>query len=118
MDRKSTLVQFNLGDNSIVSYVLEQSNNNNLIFRKFNLNVNLNPEAKPLFHSDRCYQNTSAVFTKMQDETRCTHSMSRVARCLDNEPMEGFWSTLKCEMFYLDKFDTYSKLELTIEEYI
>jgi len=32
--------------------------------------------------------------------------------------MEGFWGMLKCEMYYLDKFDTYSKLEIAVEKYI
>lgn len=45
-------------------------------------------------------------------------SMSRVGRCIDNGPMEGFWGTLKCEMYYLNKFDTYEELENSIEEYM
>ena len=30
--------------------------------------------------------------------------MSRVGRCIDNGPMEGFWGILKSEMYYLRKF--------------
>ena len=26
--------------------------------------------------------------------------MSRVARCIDNGPMEGFWGVMKREMYY------------------
>ncbi len=44
--------------------------------------------------------------------------MSRVGRCIDNCPMEGFWGTLKSEMYYLRKFDTYEELEQAIDEYI
>ena len=29
-----------------------------------------------------------------------TQSMSRVARCIDNGPMEGFWGLMKREMYY------------------
>jgi putative transposase len=47
-----------------------------------------------------------------------THSMSRVGRCIDNGPMEGFWGILKCEMYYLYKFDNYESLVAAIEEYI
>lgn len=45
-------------------------------------------------------------------------SMSRVGRCIDNGPMEGYRGLLKSEMYYLKKF--YSKDELTqaIENYI
>ncbi len=82
---------FDLGDNSIVSYVLGHHNNNDLVFRTFTLAVDQNPGAKPLFHSDRGFQYTSRAFRKMLDDTGCTQSMSRVGRCLDNAPMEGFW---------------------------
>lgn len=47
-----------------------------------------------------------------------THSMSRVGRCIDNGPMESFWGTLKCEKYYLYKFDTFDELSNTIDEYI
>lgn len=109
---------FDLGDNSIVSYVLGHSNNNELVFRTFNLAVKENPGAKPLFHSDRGFQYTSLAFRKMLDDTGCTQSMSRVGRCLDNAPMEGFWGILKCEMYYLNKFNTYQELEKGVEEYM
>lgn len=54
----------------------------------------------------------------MLNDTGCTQSMSRVGRCIDNGPMESFWGTLKCEMYYLSKFNTYEDLELAVEEYI
>jgi len=44
--------------------------------------------------------------------------MSRVSRCLDNGPMEGFWGIIKSEMYYLKKFQTYNELELAIDEFI
>lgn len=109
---------YDLGDNSIVSYIVGHRNNNDLVFRTFDLAVNENPDAKPLFHSDRGFQYTSRAFHKMLDDAGCTQSMSRVGRCLDNAPMEGFWGILKCEMYYLNKFKTYAELETAIEEYI
>lgn len=32
--------------------------------------------------------------------------------------MEGFWGILKCEMYYLCKFEDYDGLVAAIEEYI
>lgn len=107
-----------LGDNSIVSFVLGHSNNNELVFRTFRLAIEDNPGAKPLFHSDRGFQYTSRAFRSMLDAAGCTQSMSRVGRCLDNGPMEGFWGILKSEMYYLSKFNTYEELECAVEEYI
>lgn len=47
---------FDLGDKSIISYVLGHSNNNQLVFKTFDIAVATNPDAKPLFHSDRGFQ--------------------------------------------------------------
>lgn len=46
------------------------------------------------------------------------HSMSRVGRCIDNGPMEGFWGILKSEMYYLESFSDYASLAAAIEDYI
>lgn len=109
---------YDLGDNSIVSYVVGRSNNNALVFKTFKLATEDNPDAQPLFHSDRGFQYTTKAFRKMLVDAGCTQSMSRVGRCLDNAPMEGFWGTLKCEMYYLNKFETYTELEAAIGDYI
>jgi putative transposase len=45
-------------------------------------------------------------------------SMSRVGKCIDNGPMESFRGTLKCEKYYLNKYETFEELEKAIEEYI
>lgn len=107
-----------LGDNSIVSYVLGHSNNNQLVFDTFDLATKKNPTAKPLFHSDRGFQYTSKIFKSKLDNISATQSMSRVGRCIDNGPMEGFWGTLKSEMYYLRKFQNFDELKLAIDNYI
>lgn len=118
-DKKAYLSAIlDLGDNSIVSFVLGHRNNNELVFQTFRLAMEENPDAKPLFHSDRGFQYTSKVFKAMLDEAGCTQSMSRVGRCIDNGPMESFWGTVKCEMYYLNQFSTYEELVTAVEEYI
>jgi putative transposase len=107
-----------LGDRSIVSYVIGHSNNNALVFETFDLAVAANPNAKPIFHSDRGFQYTSKIFKSKIDKAGMTQSMSRVSRCIDNGPMEGFWGILKSEMYYLHKFNDYGGLKKSIEEYI
>lgn len=44
--------------------------------------------------------------------------MSRVGRCIDNGPMEGYWGILKSEMYYLHKFTDKENLTKAIEDYI
>ncbi|WP_245641302.1 IS3 family transposase [Thermovenabulum gondwanense] len=111
-----------LGDRSIVSYVVGRSNNNALVFETFDLAVARYPDAKPIFHSDRGFQYTSKIFNAKLDKAGMTQSMSRVGCCIDNGPMEGFWGILKSEMYYLHKFEhkfeDYDSLKKAIEEYI
>jgi transposase InsO family protein/transposase-like protein len=107
-----------LGDNSIVSYVLGYSNNNKLVFDTLDKAVASNPAAKPLFHSDRGFQYTNKKFKYKLDVINAVQSMSRVGRCIDNGPMEGFWGILKSEIYYLRKFNTYLDLEQAIDRYI
>ena len=107
-----------LKDNSIVSFAISKSNNLRLVFDTFDLAVTKYPDAHPLFHSDRGFQYTSKAFKTKLDKAGMTQSMSRVGCCIDNGPMEGFWGTLKCEMYYLNAFKDYETLARAIEDYI
>ena len=44
--------------------------------------------------------------------------MSRVAKCIDNGPMEGFWGILKRERYYGRKFTSREALVQMIRTYI
>lgn len=45
-------------------------------------------------------------------------SMSRVAKCIDNGPMEGFWGILKRERYYGKRFTSRESVVEMIEKYI
>ena len=45
-------------------------------------------------------------------------SMSRVAHCIDNGPMKGFWGILKRERYYGRRFTCKRELVQMIETYI
>lgn len=107
-----------LYDRSIVAYVISKRNDNNLVFRTFEKAMENNTGATPIFHSDRGFQYTSKVFRNMLDENHMIQSMSRVGRCIDNAPIEGFWGTIKSEMYYLNKFQTEEELVSSIDKYI
>lgn len=102
----------------IVSFAIGRRNNNQLVYDTFDLAVQKYPFAHPLFHSDRGFQYTSKAFKGMLDRAGMTQSMSRVGRCIDNGPIEGFWGILKCEMYYLDRFEEYTSLSAAIERFI
>jgi len=107
-----------LHDKSVVSYVLGHSNNNPLVFKTLELALKAAPKSEPLLHSDRGFQYTSLRFKEMLDEAKLKQSMSRVGRCIDNGPMESFWGTLKCEKYYLHKYQTFEQLKSDIDDYI
>ena len=107
-----------LYDRRIVAYKIGTSNNNKLVFDTFDEAIEKNPNAHPLFHSDRGFQYTSKHFRAKLDAAKMVQSMSRVGRCIDNGPMEGFWGILKSEMYYLRKFSSEQTLTSAIEEYI
>lgn len=107
-----------LADKSIVAFEFGRSNNNALVFKNFEKAHAAHPEATPLFHSDRGFQYTSKNFRSKLQDASMVHSMSRVARCIDNGPMEAFWGMMKSEMYNLSKFDSYEALQKAITEYI
>jgi len=107
-----------LGDKSIISFVLGHSNNNELVFKTFDIAHKKYPAAKPLFHSDRGFQYTSRIFKEKLVKAQMTQSMSRISKCIDNGPMEAFWGMFKSEMYYLSKFGSYEELETAVIEYM
>jgi putative transposase len=107
-----------LRDKTIVSHVFGHSNNNNLVFRTLELAVEAAPGSTPMIHSDRGFQYTSLGFKRRLDTYGLTQSMSRVGKCIDNGPMEAFWGTLKCEKYYLHKYQTFEALKKDIDDYI
>lgn len=111
-------VILDLCDRRPVAYAYSHHNDNDLVFITFDKAVEANPGAKPLFHSDRGYQYTSKDFRQKIVKAEMTQSMSRVAHCIDNGPMEGFWGIMKREMYYTKKFKTEEELITAIESYL
>lgn len=107
-----------LYDRRIVAYVISDHNDNELVFKTFKQAVAVNPNAHPLFHSDRGYQYTSGKFKELLDAAGMEQSMSRVGKCIDNGPMEGFWGILKRERYYGRKFTSREALVEMITDYI
>ncbi|WP_410258468.1 transposase [Bacillus cereus] len=59
-----------------------------------------------------------AITILKENEHPLIHSMSRVGKCIDNGPVESFWGTLKCEKYYLHKYETFEALQQAINDYI
>ena len=107
-----------LYDRRIVSYVIRDTNNNALVFDTFDNAISNNPDAHPLCHSDRGFQYTNRIFHNKLEAAGMIQSMSRVAKCIDNGPMEGFWGIIKRERYYGKRFTDRESLVNMIENYI
>ena len=107
-----------LYDRRIVSFKISDHNDNPLVMDTFDEAVRQEPDAHPLVHSDRGFQYTSAQFYTRLKKHHMKQSMSRVAHCIDNGPMEGFWGILKRERYYGKRFTDRSTLVKMIEDYI
>lgn len=107
-----------LYDRRIVAAVVGDSNDNPLVFKTFDKAVKANPDAHPLFHSDRGFQYTNRDFHRKLEQAGMTQSMSHIARCIDNGPMEDFWGILKRERYYGKRFTSKQELTQMIVNYI
>lgn len=107
-----------LYDRRVVAYEISESNGNQLVFQTFDQAVSLYPDAHPIFHSDRGFQYTNPIFHQKLIDAEMTQSMSRIGKCLDNSPMEGFWGILKRERYYGFTYESKAALETMISTYI
>lgn len=107
-----------LYDRRIVSFIISDRNDNKLVYDTFEAAVDANPSAHSLFHSDRGFQYTNRIFHGMLIKAGMKQSMSRVGKCIDNGPMEGFWGILKRERYYGKRFHDRESLVDMITRYI
>ena len=107
-----------LYDRRIVAYEIRDRNDNPLVFDTLDKAIAANPGATPLFHSDRGFQYTNRVFHRKLEDAGMRQSMSRVGKCIDNGPMEGFWGILKRERYYGKRFTDRESIVSMIENYI
>jgi len=118
-DKKAYLSAIlDLYNNQIIGYILGHRNNNDLVFKTLDLVLEKYPSSKALIHSDRGYQYTLNGFKQKLEIAGTKQSMSRVGKCIDNGPMEGFFGIIKSEMYYLNRFETFEELQQSVDNYI
>lgn len=105
---------YDLFDKSILSYELSHTANTELVLKVLKNSYSGDIVEGAILHSDKGSQFTS----KEYHVAGITHSMSRVGKCIDNGPMEGFFGNIKCEKYYLKKYIKLEELENDIHEYI
>ncbi|MDO9521150.1 MAG: IS3 family transposase [Pseudohongiella sp.] len=71
-----------------------------------------------IIHSDRGVQYRSQKYIDFLKRHGAKQSMSRKGNCWDNAPMESFFSRLKVELIYAEKFETIQQIKSAVFEYI
>ena len=107
-----------LYDRYPVAYVISSRNDNRLVFKTFDKAIAAFPDARPVFHSDRGFQYTGRVFKNKLEKQEMGQSMSRVGRCIDNGPTEGFWGIIKSEMYQMYEITDETSLKHAIRDYM
>ena len=71
-----------------------------------------------IHHSDRGVQYACGPYRKILDRHGIKASMSRKGDCLDNAPMESFFSSIKTELVHRTQFRTRREAKAALFEYI
>jgi putative transposase len=76
------------------------------------------PTGVLIVHSDRGAQFASSAYRQLLAQHGLVASMSRKGNCYDNAFIESFWSSLKYEVVYHQRFDTFAQARSAIFNYI
>ena len=76
------------------------------------------PREALIVHSDRGMQFASAAYRRVLTQHGLVASMSRKGNCYDNAFIESFWSSLKYEVVYHQRFATFAEARTAIFNYI
>lgn len=70
------------------------------------------------FHSDQGWAYQMKAYSYQLKQHKIFQSMSRKGNCLDNSPMENFFSLLKQEIFHGEIYRSFDELKAAIDQYI
>lgn len=106
-----------LYNREVVSYSISLSPNTNMVLDMLKGAEN-NFTNNTMIHSDQGTQYQSIGYQRYLERHNITLSMSRKGNCYDNSLAENFFSHVKTELFYRNKFKTVKQFILKLIEYI
>jgi len=108
-----------LFDGFIVAHAISRVNSVELVSKTLKLAKEKETVTDGLIlHSDQGHQYTSQAYHVLTQQYNITPSMSRRGNCLDNAPIENFFSHLKEEALRWIKTPTFEEVKVIIDEYI
>lgn len=103
----------------IVGWSMDQSMTSRLVVDALDMALRRRlPDKGLLAHSDRGSQYASDHYQRLLAKHQLQCSMSRVAQCWDNAPVESFFATLKRELVHHEKYVTCEQAKASIFEFI
>ncbi len=111
-------VIYDLFNNEVVAYKLDDQNNLKLVLNKVKEAIKKRDARGTLLHSDRGFQYTSPKYSDLLKKCQIRPSMSRKGNCLDNACIENFFGHLKSELLYLQLFNSKEMIRRAIKNYI
>ena len=110
-----------LYDKSIIAFTLSRRNDNRIVLDTLGqafANVSSNLRQNLILHSDQGYQFTSGQYSETLKQNNTIHSVSYKGSCVDNVPIESWFSALKTESVYLFKHLTEERMIQVVSDYV
>jgi transposase InsO family protein len=110
-----------LHDKSIIAYSQSRFNDNRLVLTTVEAAIASVPAEQRLnliLHSDQGVQFTSKEYSQLLNTHHIHHSVSFKGSCVDNVPIESWFSLLKCECLYMVKNLTRVLSRRLVSEYV
>jgi len=112
-------VVIDLYSRKVVGWSINKRMTKHLVIDALNMGIkNRKPDKGLIFHSDRGTQYASHDFQKELWKNTMRSSMSRKGDCWDNAVAESFFSTIKTELIYHNKYKNRKQARQDIFQYI
>jgi putative transposase len=112
-------VVLDLWSRSVISWRADRNMDENLVIKPLEKAIrDRQPGSELILHSDRGSQYASQRLRQLLKENNITQSMSSKGNCYDNAPTESFFSTLKRELIYRERYRTRDEAKQSLFEYI
>jgi putative transposase len=103
----------------VVGWAMDRTMTSRLVVDALDMAVRRRlPGAGLVAHSDRGSQYASEHYQRHLRRHGIRCSMSRVAQCWDNAPVESFFATLKRELVHDERYTTHEQAAASIFEYV
>jgi len=110
-----------LYDRSIIAYCQSRYNDNPLVLETINdalHRISYRHRRNLILHSDQGSQFTSHAYSALLKHHGIRHSVSYQGSCVDNVPIESWFSLLKCESLKLHHISTRNQAKQLVSEYV